>query len=222
MDAEARALYDAGVVAYEQGRYENALDYFSRAHELSTRPQLLFNIASAADRLRQDQRALDAYRAYLEALPDAENRAAVESRVRILEEQLAAAETQPAEPIEAPVEEASVEAQQTAAPMGVTAAPPEPERSVARIAILSGAAVVLAAGAALAVVGARDYSRVEGISDGDRWSDFEDSHARAQPMLIAGTVLSVVGIAGIVVGAILPKTTEGIVAFTGNGAAVRW
>ena len=53
-DAEARAHYQAGQLAFDQGRFENALESFRMAYALSQRPELLYNIASAADRLRQD------------------------------------------------------------------------------------------------------------------------------------------------------------------------
>lgn len=84
-DDEARALYDAGVMAYGNGRFGEALERFQRAYELSHRPALLFNVASCQDRLRQDARAVESYRAYLEAQPDAENRGFVEERIRFLE-----------------------------------------------------------------------------------------------------------------------------------------
>jgi tetratricopeptide (TPR) repeat protein len=88
-DTEARHLFEAGRNAYDAGRYQDALDYFQRGHELSGRPQLLYNVGQAADRLRLDQTALDAFKLYLERLPDAENRPQVEERIRVLEEVLA-------------------------------------------------------------------------------------------------------------------------------------
>jgi tetratricopeptide (TPR) repeat protein len=90
-DAEARALFNAGQVAYADARFEAALDYFQRAYELSGRAGLLFNVASAAERVRKDELALQAYRKYLEALPNADNRRFVEGRVRFLEDAVASA-----------------------------------------------------------------------------------------------------------------------------------
>lgn len=88
-DAEGRALFDAGRVAYDDGRYEDALGYFQRAFDLSGRPGLLFNIGSAAERVRNDRLALESYRKYLEALPEAPNRGFVEKRIRFLERTVA-------------------------------------------------------------------------------------------------------------------------------------
>ncbi|MCC6873508.1 MAG: tetratricopeptide repeat protein [Sandaracinaceae bacterium] len=84
-DAQARALFDAGRTAYDAGRFEQALRYFQEAYDLSRRPALLFNIASAADRLLMVDRALEAYRAYLQAVPNAPNRELAQSRITFLE-----------------------------------------------------------------------------------------------------------------------------------------
>jgi tetratricopeptide (TPR) repeat protein len=83
-DEEARALFDAGRVAYRDGRFAAARDYFQRSYELSGRAELLYNIASAQDRLRDDAATLATFEAYLEALPDAPNRAEVEARITAL------------------------------------------------------------------------------------------------------------------------------------------
>ncbi len=84
LDEEARIVYEAGVVAYQEQRFDNALEYFQRAHELSGRPQMLFNIGLVADRLRRDELAVESYEAFLHELPDAANRGEVEERLRLL------------------------------------------------------------------------------------------------------------------------------------------
>ncbi len=91
-DQEARMLFEAGRVAYAAGRFEDSLDYFQRAHAMSGRAVLLYNVGSAADKLRRDAVALDAFRRYLEAMPTAENRSEVESRIHVLEQVVAAAQ----------------------------------------------------------------------------------------------------------------------------------
>jgi tetratricopeptide (TPR) repeat protein len=89
-DEEARGLHLAGTAAFEGGRFEEALAHYERAYELSGRPELLFNVGVAAERLRRDERALEAFEAYLEALPDAPNRPSVESRMEVLRSAIAA------------------------------------------------------------------------------------------------------------------------------------
>lgn len=83
-DAEARGLFRAGRDAYNDARYEQALELFRRAYELSRRPALLYNVGQAADRLRRDDEAIEAFEAYLAALPEAENRLEVETRLAVL------------------------------------------------------------------------------------------------------------------------------------------
>lgn len=88
----ARAEYNAGSAAYEEGRFEEALQHFREAHRLTDNPDILYNVATVADRLRQDGLALDAYRGYLDARPNAEDRTQVEARISVLTEQIAARE----------------------------------------------------------------------------------------------------------------------------------
>ena len=84
MDQEARALFQAGTVAFSDARYDDALGHFRRAYELSGRPQLLYNIGLAADRLRRDAEALEAFEGYLSEVPDSMQHQDVEARVRVL------------------------------------------------------------------------------------------------------------------------------------------
>jgi hypothetical protein len=84
-DTEAKALFAAGREAFEAGRYDAALARWQEAYDLSHRPTLLYNLGLAADRLRQDDRALSSFRAYLDQVPQAENRAEVAARIRALE-----------------------------------------------------------------------------------------------------------------------------------------
>lgn len=87
-DAEARGLFEAGRAAFADGRFEDALRYFEQSHALSHRPELLYNIGSAADRLQREEQALHAFEEYVERLPDAPNRREVEGRIRVLREHM--------------------------------------------------------------------------------------------------------------------------------------
>ena len=88
-DAEGRGLFEAGRAAFADGRYEDALDYYDRAYELTHRPELLYNIGSAYDRLRRDREALAAFEEYRRALPDAVNAREVDARMRVLRDAIA-------------------------------------------------------------------------------------------------------------------------------------
>jgi len=83
-ETEARRVFEAGELAFSDGRYGDALGYFKRAHELSARPALLFNIALCADRMRDDDAAIDAYERYIAEVPLASNRREVDDRLEAL------------------------------------------------------------------------------------------------------------------------------------------
>lgn len=83
-EAEARSVFDAGEVAFRDGRFHDALVYFKRSYALSSRPALLFNIGLCHDRLRDDDEAIRAYEQYLTEVPAATNRAEVDDRLGAL------------------------------------------------------------------------------------------------------------------------------------------
>lgn len=97
-EEQARAVFQAGRVAYGNGDFESALEYFRRALELSDRPALLFNVGMAATQLRRDREALEAFEAFLEAEPDAPNAAQVRARIEVLRRSLQAEPEPEAEP----------------------------------------------------------------------------------------------------------------------------
>lgn len=96
-DVEARAVFDAGSTAFEDSRYADALDYFQRAYELSGRHVLLYNIGVAADRLRRDAVALEAFERFLAEVPEHPRRRDVEARVEVLRAAVESGEEAPAE-----------------------------------------------------------------------------------------------------------------------------
>lgn len=101
-DLEARALFDAGVAAFNAGRYQDALARFETAYELSGHPQLLYNIGQAADRLRDDEAALRYFRLYLSESPRPERRSEVEARIAAIERVRSARRPNAAHVTEAP------------------------------------------------------------------------------------------------------------------------
>jgi hypothetical protein len=89
-DKKARELFETGRVAWEDGRFREAWEHWHLSYRLSRKPALLYNVGQAADRLRMDREALEAFRMYLEKNPSAENRREVEQRIEILERSVAA------------------------------------------------------------------------------------------------------------------------------------
>jgi tetratricopeptide (TPR) repeat protein len=87
-ERQARALFDQGSLAYEEGRYEEAISAFEQAYGLSARPLLLYNIANAQERLGLLSEALDNLRYYREDAPSDEI-AVLDRRIRGLEDRVA-------------------------------------------------------------------------------------------------------------------------------------
>jgi tetratricopeptide (TPR) repeat protein len=79
-DQRARELFQKGDAAYAEGRYEEALASFQEAYELSGRPQLLFNISNALERLGRYAEAVEALEKYL-ASGKARDRDVVQKRL---------------------------------------------------------------------------------------------------------------------------------------------
>jgi len=65
VDSMAREHFVLGRAAYRGADYEQALDHFKRAYELSRRPQLKYNVGISADRLGKNEEALEAFESYL-------------------------------------------------------------------------------------------------------------------------------------------------------------
>jgi tetratricopeptide (TPR) repeat protein len=79
--SEARAKFDAGVTAFGQRRYADAVQSFVEADALVPSAPLSFNIARAFERLDNPAAALRWYRDYLRRSPQAPNTAEVQARV---------------------------------------------------------------------------------------------------------------------------------------------
>lgn len=86
LDARAQVHFHAGSDYYERGDYENALRELTIAYEMSSRPELLYNLGACHERMANWGEAARFYEAYLSALPDVENRDAIGERIARLRE----------------------------------------------------------------------------------------------------------------------------------------
>jgi tetratricopeptide (TPR) repeat protein len=82
----ARQYFNAGVEAYDQGKYEVALREFQHAHALSHNAALYFNMAACEEHMDHYQAASLLLRQYLIEKPEAEDKKNVELRIKSLEE----------------------------------------------------------------------------------------------------------------------------------------
>src|SRR4051812_35834638 len=71
---KARAYFQAGVDAYDEGKYEIAMREFQHSHALSHNPALYFNMAACEEHLNHYQAAALLLRQYLIERPDADDR----------------------------------------------------------------------------------------------------------------------------------------------------
>lgn len=83
-EASPAQLRTEARAALAQGRIEDAFPLMRRAAEGSQTPTDWRELAEIADRLRLDDAALAAYATYLERAPQADDRAAIEGRIRVL------------------------------------------------------------------------------------------------------------------------------------------
>lgn len=81
---EAKAAYEAGKQLFTEKKYEEAAEKFTEAYNLTTEPNLLFNLAACAERLGDPDRAIAYYEVYLEEAPDAPDAEEVRKRLALL------------------------------------------------------------------------------------------------------------------------------------------
>lgn len=170
-DQEARSLFQAGQIAFDGARYDDALAHFRRAYELSQRVPLLYNVGLCLSNLGRWQEAVDAFEEYLEREPHASNRATVEGQVRNARARLAE---------RAPATEA-------------------PSRSVAPLVLLIGSSAVAVTSAVFLVLGTLQVGDLQDTPDGTRqWSDVDSDLSRAHGFQIGGAIGLAVGAVGAV------------------------
>ena len=97
-EQRARAHFQAGASYYEAGDYEEALSEFQRAHEISPRPELFYNLSLAHQQLGNMDQAIELLDRYLNEADDIPNRTNLERRLQNLRERQAQGENSTAEP----------------------------------------------------------------------------------------------------------------------------
>jgi len=85
---EARALTSEATIEYNVGRFEQALNLYTKAYERLPKPALLFNLGQCQRQLGHHERALFFFHGYLREKPDAPNRALVEQLIEDSQRQL--------------------------------------------------------------------------------------------------------------------------------------
>ncbi len=199
----ARAAFDLGTRAYEAGEFPKALSYFKRAYRLTESPDLLYNIATVADRMRLDEDALEAYEGYIKARPKSVDREHVEGRIRVLKASIAereATELQAEEEVRKAAEEAAAKVK-AERPLTRWVGPgPGPWITI------GVSSATLATGVVLFALGRRDINKVEGADEGSEFSEFSNEYDRGPVFSKTGIALMSVGAAGVLAGVIWQLT----------------
>jgi tetratricopeptide (TPR) repeat protein len=100
-DSRALELFEQSAQAYREGRFQEAVDRLLEARRFKAEPVLLYNLGRAYEALGKPADAADAYAKYLEEEPEASDRKAIEGRIATLRGQaneLAAARRDPVQP----------------------------------------------------------------------------------------------------------------------------
>jgi tetratricopeptide (TPR) repeat protein len=156
----ARALFREATRDYNLGEFRQALGEFRAAYKEYQEPRILFDIAQCHRQLDDKAQAITLYRSYLRELPDAPNRAQVESEIASLDVQLHAqpAATAPAPPAVEVPRTAVVTAPVLAPVLAIDVRAPAPTPTRTPLVkkawfwgVIGGAAAVVALGVGLGV-----------------------------------------------------------------------
>jgi tetratricopeptide (TPR) repeat protein len=122
------AHYSQGMKQYTLGHFPEAIEEFEKAYDLKPEPIFLYNIAQSHRQNKNPERALFFYRRYLEAEPQAKNRAEIEKRMQEMQALLAEEKERAATP---PISPPPVAPTPPPAPVVVTPSPVQPPPPVA-------------------------------------------------------------------------------------------
>jgi hypothetical protein len=139
-DELARRHFESGAAYFEQAEYDSALREFRKSFELSSRPEILINIATVHERLADLHSAIEALDQFLQLKGDSEQTATIRLRRDNLQKRL----DEQSKP-------QAVEPQQPAMPPPAAPAQPDEPRGPNRVPayVMFSVAGVSAAGAVL-------------------------------------------------------------------------
>jgi tetratricopeptide (TPR) repeat protein len=211
-DQLARRHFDSGVAYLEESDYDNALQAFQKAYDLSKRPEILLNLATVHERKAELSAAVDALTLYLSQVPpNDEHVETVKLRIQNLQKRIADEKNAPAANTPAPAAAGTPAPAATPAPPAaltpVPAAPAaaQPNRMPAFIALGVGG---LAGGASL-VTGLMASSQYDDKKKACSPHCTDSDLSSGRTLAVTSTVLTGVAIVGVGVGVTLLLTSGG-------------
>jgi tetratricopeptide (TPR) repeat protein len=204
-DDLARRHFESGAAYLEQSESESALREFTKAYELSKRPEILINIATVHERLGNLAGAITALEGYLAAAPDGELAETTRLRLENLKkreaEEKAAKEREGAPPSPAPAPPPA--AAPAAPPPAATAPAPAPKSTPSRVpayVLLSVAGVTTAGAILTGVIAKGEYDDAD-ESCAPRCS--EDELSSGKTLALTSTILTGAALVSATIGAVL-------------------
>ena len=210
-DELARRHFESGAAYLEESDYDNALQAFQKAYDLSKRPEILLNIATVHERKAELQPAIDSLTQFLSVAPPGDEHIdAVKLRIQNLQKRVADAKANTTATPTSPSGVAPAPAAPTApaAPAPPPAAPPEQSpthgsRLPAFIAFGIGGAA-LGGAVITGIIANADYHDAKS-SCSPTCTDSELSSGRT--LALTSTILTGVAIVGVGVGVTLLLTS---------------
>jgi hypothetical protein len=209
-DDLARRHFESGAAYLEESDYDNALQAFQKAYDLSKRPEILLNIATVHERKAELQPAIDSLTQFLSVAPPGdEHLDAVKLRIQNLQKRLADEKANPAGAPPVPDGAPPAPAASTPSPAPVLpATPPEPAPAHAPrwpAFIVLGVGGVAAGGAVITgLIASSDSSHAKSTCS-PTCSDADLSAGRT--LALTSTILTGVAIVGVGVGVTLLLTS---------------
>ncbi|HSE40377.1 MAG TPA: tetratricopeptide repeat protein, partial [Acidobacteriota bacterium] len=81
---ESKRLFEAGAIAYKEGRYQEALESFEKAYEHNPLPEFKYNQGAALEKLGRPYAAAERYSQYVKEKPNASDAQKVTSQIEKL------------------------------------------------------------------------------------------------------------------------------------------
>lgn len=210
-DERARAHFDVGRTLYDAGRFKEAAEEWEKAHALSGRSELLYNIYVAYRDASNTAQAVSALERYLasDAVP-ADQRINLEARLEALRE----AQRAEATPTAAPAAEPMPAAEPAAAPAPAPSEPePPPEPSIVPYVLVGVGGALVVGGVVTGIVASGKVSDLEKSCPDDRCPPgFALDEERSDARLFA-TLTDVLLVGGVVVAGV----GAGLLLFGGDG-----
>lgn len=83
---DAKAHFEKGQIRFSEGRYEEAIEHFEHAYEITHAPEILYNIGRCYEEQNNPSMAIKQYELYLRMTPDSEDQKDVEARIQHLQQ----------------------------------------------------------------------------------------------------------------------------------------